>query len=74
MLVKLLPAKIVEKSDREEQLADESVMESIYIIRKLRAALHYGNESVELETNDDDTQVYSKEFMIWFSKDEFVKV
>jgi hypothetical protein len=58
----------------EEQLLDQSMMESIYVIRKLKALLESefrGDIEVSNEPNSSG-QHYSKEFKVWFNKEELI--
>lgn len=58
----------------EEQLLDQSRIESIYAIRKLKALLEsefMGSIEVSDEANTCG-QRYCKRFDIWFDKDEMI--
>lgn len=58
----------------EEELLDQSAMESIYALRKLTAACraaHY-NQAVILGEPNSQGQRYCEVYEIWFNQDEFM--
>jgi len=48
MFIKLKPATIVKNIESEEELADKNIMESLYTIRKLKAAVIEGDKIIEV--------------------------
>ncbi len=72
MRVKLLNTIISNITNTsEEQLIEQSSIETIYYVRKLKA-LTKSNENGFIDiTKKQTTQVYSEEFEIWFTEDEF---
>ena len=72
MKIVLIPEKIIENLYTEEQLSDLSVLESIYEIRKLKAAILSNGKPIEVTTNKMRyPQVYSNEYNIWFQSNEY---
>lgn len=72
MKIKLLPQRIRENTASEEQLFDVSIMESIYAIRALQAAIYYSVDTVvEVGEPNADGQVFLDEFDIHINKDEY---
>jgi len=74
MIIRLIPEKIIECIPSDEELSDQSIMESIYVIRKLKALA----ESQEIgfievdPTKESDGQRYSDKFEIWFRVGTFI--
>lgn len=74
MKIKLLPQQIMSNIRSEDELLDNgSVMESIYVIRKLKAALYFGTADISVSQKNSFDQVFVAAFDIWFSKDEYVQ-
>lgn len=70
--IKLNPDIIIKNIPTDEELSDNGIMESIYIIRKLKA-LSKSQENGYIicdELNNDSA--LSNEYDIWFYKDEFI--
>jgi len=71
MKIQLIPEKIVENVSDEEQLSD-NVMDAIYDIRKLKAAVMLAGVAVEVkEPTDKFQQIFIDQFDIWFDKEEY---
>jgi len=73
MRIKLFTEQVLENIPTEEDLTDQSIMESIYAIRKLKAlaeAQEYGSIEVANKTNSCE-QAFSEKYQIWFTVDEF---
>jgi hypothetical protein len=75
MKIKILPKKILENIQSEEDLSDQSIMECLYAIRALKVAVYYGDETV-VEVGEMNTaqQVYIDQFSIWMTAEEYVVV
>lgn len=74
MFIKLIPLKIVERTDPESDLLDQSKMESIYAIRALKAAVELAGKTIEINDLHEhkNGQVYLKSYMIWLKPDTWV--
>ena len=73
MKVKLHMGEVFKNIQTEKELADQSIMESFYAIRRLKAlaeSLNNGSIDVVDKTNACN-QVYSVKYEIWFSSNEF---
>lgn len=74
MKVKLLRKSIIAGIPTEEQLSDLVILEGTYVIRTLKALVKSLDEgSIEVSEEIENGQVFSKEFDIWFQKDEYQK-
>lgn len=77
MKVKIIPEKFLENAQSEENLLDLSKLESIYEIRRLKVAIKYAHQVVEIdeakETNKDG-QIFIKEYEIWINKNEYMQI
>ena len=72
MRVRLIPKNIIENSYTEEELKDLSILESFYVMRKLKAVIKsVENSSIGVTEPNDNGQVFSSEFMIWFNQNEY---
>jgi hypothetical protein len=73
MLIKLRPNQIVNNLPSEEDLLDMSKMESLYVIRRLRAALFYTGDDEVFSVGDklENGQVYIEAFDIWITENEY---
>lgn len=72
MIVKLIPEKVIENAYNEEQLLDLSVIESLYVIRSLKACIKSEQENgINITQFNQHGQAYSKEFSIWFKQNEY---
>jgi hypothetical protein len=65
MKVKLDKETIINGIDSEEELLDSSKIESIYIIRQLKALLALGDSVFEPEKVNGHNQCFLSEFDIW---------
>lgn len=65
MKVKLDKERIVKDIPAEEELLDSSKIESIYIIRQLKALLALGDSIFEPEKVNGHNQCFLSEFDIW---------
>lgn len=74
MRIKILPENILQNVASEDMLLDQSHMESIYEIRRLKVAVAFSNEVIEVEKTNDCGQVYIEQFAIWINADEYLKV
>lgn len=72
MKVKLIPKNIIIDSYSEDLLLDLPMYECLYIIRKLKACIKsYENDYIEVSEMNKNKQVFSEEFNIWFSQNEY---
>ena len=65
MKVKLDKEKIMNAIPSEDELLDSSKVESIYIIRQLKALLALGDSVFEPKTVNEHNQCFLSEFDIW---------
>lgn len=72
--VRLKPEAIVAQTESEEDLADQSVMESFYAIRALKAAAKYGTMPIEVKLHAKCDQIWIDEFDIWLRSNEYERV
>lgn len=68
--VKLNP-ELVAGTINEDELVDESTMESFYAIRMLKAAIHYGTREFEAMATPDLKQIFLVKFDIWLQSDVY---
>lgn len=74
MKVKLILSNIAGSTDLDdisEQFVDYSIMDSLYEIRKLRAALLIGNNVIEVDGPTEYGQVLNVEYSVYFNRDEY---
>lgn len=74
MKIQILPEQILENSASEEELLDQSTLESIYEIRRLKVALMFGNKTLEVSQTNSVNQVFIEELSIWIHSDEYTVV
>lgn len=76
MIIKLLPKAISASVSPEEQLADNSILESIYEIRKLRAAIDLADKEINIGPLDNthSGSVFLESHDIWISGSMWVEV
>lgn len=74
MKVKILAEKILENAQKEEDLLDQSIIESIYEIRRLKVALIYGNQIIDIEQSNNHNQIYINSLEIWINENEYQKI
>lgn len=74
MKVKLILKNIAGSTDLDdisEQYVDTSILESLYEIRKLRAALLLGYDVIEVNEPNNYGQVFNVEHSVYFNRDEY---
>lgn len=72
MKIKILPQAIVAGIPSEDELADHSLMESLYCIRSLKVAAFYGSDTVvEVSKINSSGQVFIEDFDIWINQNEY---
>lgn len=72
MKVKLIVDEIVNNVPTDEQLGDSSVLDGIYIIRKLKALTESQEVGfIVVDNVNENKQVYSEKYQIWFDVNEF---
>jgi hypothetical protein len=74
MKIRILPLKVAESIESEENLADLSVLESIYEIRALKAAIELSDKEIEITEVNDLGQVYIDSHEIWLRPDTFIEL
>lgn len=76
MKIILWPNQIVNNLPSEEDLLDMSKMESLYVIRRLKAALFYTGDDAVFSVDEPNSagQVYIDDFEIWISENEYIVV
>lgn len=74
MKIKILSEKILANTASEEELLDHSTMESIYEIRRLKVALMFGHQTVEVNQINSSNQVFIEDLSIWINSDEYTIV
>lgn len=62
--VKLAKDKIIKELYTEDELSDMSIMESFYQMRKLKALIHYGENSFEVKRINANKTAYLEKFEI----------
>ena len=75
--VKLNKNAVIKNLTTEEVLLDQSsVVDSLYIIRRLKGLIEsITNGYIEVKNESNDYgQRYSEEFMVWFNKDEMSEI
>lgn len=71
MKILIRPFHIAGSIPSEDELLDCSAIESIYAIRKLRAAILYQGMLVEVGEPNQHGQVFLGEFDIWINKEDY---
>ncbi|MCP4337384.1 MAG: hypothetical protein GY799_00515 [Desulfobulbaceae bacterium] len=71
MVIKIHQTEIAENIASEVDLLDQSAMESIYAIRKLRAGILLDGYEIDVEDPNSHGQVFIKEYEIWINKGEY---
>lgn len=73
MKIKLNKNVIIENLQTEDELIDSSVIESIYVIRKLMGLVEsLDNGHIEVIQNlNANGQAFSEEYNIWYNDGEF---
>ncbi|CAL9964014.1 hypothetical protein VPHD479_0085 [Vibrio phage D479] len=74
IVVRLKPEAIVDQIESEDELAEQSIMESLYAIRALKAAAKYGTLPIEVKLHATSDQVWIEEFQIWLQSNEYERV
>lgn len=72
--IKIIPSAILAGLASEDTLLDQSKMESIYAIRKLRVAMELVGQTIEITKTNSSDQVYIDSHEIWLNTDEFTDV
>jgi hypothetical protein len=71
MKIQLVPHNIATGIMDEDSLADLSIMESIYAIRKLRAAILLAGKVIEVDDPNKYGQVFLSDFDIGIAAEEY---
>lgn len=72
MKVKLISKNILNYLYTENELADFSIMESFYTIRKLKSVIYsLENDYIEVSEPKENGQVYCEQFKIWFNINDY---
>ena len=74
MKIKIIPLKVVEAIESEEMLADLSVLESIYEIRVLKAAIELADKEIEITQMNSYGQVYLESHSIFLKSNTFIEI
>lgn len=74
MKVRLIPLEIALRIETEENLIDQSKMDSIYEIRALKAAIELEGKDVEVTKVNDSGQVFIESHQIWLQPNTWIKV
>ena len=64
MKIRLKPREILNNTASEKWLSESPLIEAIYEIRKLKAALYYGDQVIEVD-DFKHTQVFLDRFDVW---------
>ncbi len=72
MKIKLNQIQIANNTSNEVDLLDLPIIESMYQIRKLKAAVLEADKIIETDdVSPENDQVYIDKYLIWFNKDEY---
>ncbi len=74
MLIRILPTEIVKNISTEDELLDQSTIESIYEIRTLKVAVELDGKTIEIHTKNDHGQVYIDSHKIWLKKGTWIAI
>lgn len=74
MKIKILPQTIVDSTQSEDKLLDCSVIESIYEIRALKAAIELADKEIEITKSNGSGQVFLDSHDIWLKPGTFVEL
>ena len=74
MKVRLMPLEIANQVDTEDNLLDQSKMESIYEIRALKAAIELAGLEVEITQTNDNGQIFIDSHEIWLKPNTWEEV
>lgn len=74
MKIKILPQAVVDITQSEDELLDCSVIESIYEIRTLKAAIELADKEIEITKTNGCGQVFLDSHDIWLKAGTFVEL
>lgn len=75
MKVKFLPEVIVNTTESEESLSEQSHLEAFYEMRKLKVGAFFGSDKIcEVNKINSSKQIYVEEFQIWISENCYIVV